>query len=46
MKFVGKWMELDKIILSEETKAQKYAHGIYSLVCEYSLVVIKYRTAL
>jgi hypothetical protein len=34
MRFSGKWMELEKIILSEET--QKDKHGIYSLISGYS----------
>ena len=32
MKFAGKWMELEKIILSEVTETQKDKHGMYSLV--------------
>jgi hypothetical protein len=35
MSFEGKWMELDIIILSEETQTQKDMHGMYSLICEY-----------
>ena len=35
MKFWGKWMELENIILSEVTQSQKYTHGIYSLISEY-----------
>ena len=31
MKFSGKWMELEKIILSEVTQSQKDKHGMYSL---------------
>ncbi|KAL6076467.1 hypothetical protein STEG23_020585, partial [Scotinomys teguina] len=31
MKFAGKWMELENIILSKVTRTQKYKHGIYSL---------------
>ena len=30
MKFVGKWMELDTIILSEETQTQKDKHHMFS----------------
>ena len=33
LKFVGKWMELEKDILSEVT--QKDKHGMYSLVSGY-----------
>ena len=32
MKFLGKWMELEAIILSEITKSQKNTHGMYSLI--------------
>jgi hypothetical protein len=32
MKFAGKWMELESIILSEVTQTQKVMHGIYSLI--------------
>ena len=32
MKFVGKWMELKNIILSEVTQTQKNTHGMYSLI--------------
>ena len=32
MKFLGKWMELENIILSEVTQSQKNTHGIYSLI--------------
>ena len=30
-KFAGKWMELEKIILSEVTQAQKDKHDRYSI---------------
>jgi hypothetical protein len=33
--FVGKWMELENIILSEITQTQKGIHGIYSLISGY-----------
>jgi hypothetical protein len=29
MKFLGKWMEQESIILSEVTQSQKNIHGIY-----------------
>ena len=32
MKFSGKWMELENIILSEVTQTQKDKHGMYSLI--------------
>ena len=35
LSFAGKWMELENIILSEETKAQKYMPVIYSLINGY-----------
>jgi hypothetical protein len=35
MKFIGKWIELEKIILSEVTQAQKNTHGVYSLISGY-----------
>jgi hypothetical protein len=31
MKFAGKWMELENIILSEVTQTQKDTKGMYSL---------------
>ena len=35
MKFAGKWMELEKIILSEVTQTQKDTHSMYSLTSGY-----------
>ena len=35
LSFLGKWMELDIIILSEVIQTQKYMHGIYSLISGY-----------
>ena len=35
MKFLGKWMELENIILSEVTQSQKNTHGMYSLISGY-----------
>jgi hypothetical protein len=35
MKFAGKWMELENIILSEVTQKQKNTHGMYSLISGY-----------
>jgi hypothetical protein len=35
MKFVGKWMELENIILSEVTQSQKSTHGMHSLISGY-----------
>jgi hypothetical protein len=33
--FACKWMELEKIILSEVTQTPKDMHGMYSLVTAY-----------
>ena len=35
MKFLGKWMELENIILSEVTQTQKVTHGMHSLISGY-----------
>ena len=35
MKFLGKWMELENIILSEVTQSQKINHGMHSLISDY-----------
>jgi hypothetical protein len=35
MKYTGKWMELENIILSEVTQSQKNTHGMYSLISRY-----------
>ena len=35
MKFLGKWMELENIILSEVTQSQKNIHGMHSLISGY-----------
>ena len=35
LSFVGKWMLLENIILSEVTQIQKNMHGMYSLVSGY-----------
>ena len=32
MKFLGKWIYLDYIILSEVTQSQKNTHGMHSLI--------------
>ena len=34
LKFAGKWMELENIILSELTQTQKDMHGIY-MICTH-----------
>ena len=35
IKFAGKWMELENIILSEVTQSQKNTHGMHSLISGY-----------
>ena len=35
MKFVGKWMDLEDIILSEVTQSQKNTHDMHSLIIGY-----------
>jgi hypothetical protein len=35
MKFLGKWMEPENIILSEVTQLQKNTYDIHSLISEY-----------
>ena len=35
MKFLGKWMDLEDIILSEVTHAQRNSHNMYSLISGY-----------
>ena len=35
MKFLGKWMDLEGIILSEVTQTQKNLHNMYSLISGY-----------
>jgi hypothetical protein len=35
MKFLGKWMDLEDIILSEVTQSQKNIHDMHSLISGY-----------
>jgi hypothetical protein len=35
MKFLGKWMDLEGLILSEVTQSQKNSHDMYSLIIGY-----------
>ena len=35
MKFIGKWLDLESIILSEVTQSQKNANDMYSLISGY-----------
>jgi hypothetical protein len=36
LRFAGKWMELNNIILCEVTHTQNYVHGVYSLKVDIS----------
>ena len=44
MKFLGKWMYLEDIILSEVTQSQKNSHDMYSLISGYYPRNLKYPT--
>ena len=35
MKFAGKWIEFENIILSEVTQSHRSKHSMYSLISEY-----------
>ena len=35
MKFLGKWVELENVILSEVMQSQRDTHGMHSLIREY-----------
>jgi hypothetical protein len=35
MKFLGKWMDLEDIILSEIIQSQKNSHDVHSLISGY-----------
>jgi hypothetical protein len=35
MKFLGKWMDLECIIMSEVTESQKKSHDMHSLISGY-----------
>jgi hypothetical protein len=35
IKFLGKWMDLEDIILSEVTQSQKTSHVMHSLISGY-----------
>ena len=35
MKFLGKWLELENIILSEVIQSQKNTHSMHSLISGY-----------
>ena len=35
VKFLGKWVELENVILSEVTQSQKNTHCMYSLINGY-----------
>jgi hypothetical protein len=34
MKYLGKWIELENIILSEVTQSQRNTHGMHSLISD------------
>jgi hypothetical protein len=38
MKFLGKWIELENIILNEVTQSQKKTHGMHSLISGYLVI--------
>ena len=40
MKFLGKWMDLEDIIMNELTQSQKNTHGMYSLISGYISKII------
>jgi hypothetical protein len=44
MKFVGKWMGLDSIILSEITQSQKNTHGNHSLITQKAMTYPQYNS--
>ena len=35
IKFLGKWLDLESIMLSEVTQSQKNSHDMYSLISGY-----------
>jgi hypothetical protein len=35
MKFLGKWMDLEGIIVSEVTQSQRNSHNIFSMISGY-----------
>jgi hypothetical protein len=43
MKFLGKWMELEGIILREVTQSQKNSHNMYSLISGYQYRNLEYQ---
>ena len=43
MKFLGKWMELENIILSELTQSQNINHGMHSLISGW---ILTYKTGI
>jgi hypothetical protein len=42
MKFLGKWIDLEGIMLSEVTQSQKNSHGMYSLISGYQSRNLEY----
>jgi hypothetical protein len=41
MKFLGKWMDLEGIILSEVTHSQRNSHNMYSLISGYFFFLLE-----
>jgi len=35
MKFIGKWIELENVILHDITQSQKHTHDMHSLISGY-----------
>jgi hypothetical protein len=42
MNFLGKWMDLEGIILNEVTQSQKYSYDMYSLISGYHPRYLEY----
>ena len=42
MKFLGKWVELENVILCEATQSQKNTHGMHSLISRYKPRSLQY----
>lgn len=42
LKFTGKWVVLEKIILREATQAKKDKHKMFALICDFSLQIFRY----
>jgi hypothetical protein len=42
MNFLGKWMDLEDIILSEVNQSQKNTHDMHSLISGYWPIISEY----